>query len=70
MNGLESVLLFSLVVTPFLGAAVLAFFPADNHKLIHWYTRIIAASGLAIAAYLFITFDTGDSLNKYIVDFD
>jgi NADH-quinone oxidoreductase subunit M len=70
LNGLESVLLFSLVVTPFLGAAVLAFFPADNHKLIHWYTRIIAASGLAIAAYLFITFDTGDSLNKYIVDFD
>ena len=70
LNELESVLLFTLVVTPFFGAAVLAFFPADNHQAIHWYSRVIAASGLAIAAYLFITFDTGDDLSKYTVDYD
>ena len=70
VNELESVLLFALVVTPFFGAIALAFFPADNHQAIHWYSRVIAASGLAIAAYLFITFDTGDNLSKYNVDYD
>ncbi|MQG76723.1 MAG: NADH-quinone oxidoreductase subunit M, partial [SAR202 cluster bacterium] len=70
VNGIDSVLLFTLVATPFFGAIALAFFPADRHVLIHWYSRIIAASGLAIAAYLFITFDTSDDLSKYIVDFE
>ena len=70
MNGIDSVLLFTLVVTPFFGAIVLAFFPADRHELIHWYTRLIAAVGLAISAYLFITFDTGDDLSKYSVDYE
>ena len=70
VNGIDSVLLFTLVITPFFGAVVLAFFPADKHEVIHWYSRIIAASGLVIAAYLFVTFDTGDDLSKYIVDFD
>ena len=64
VNGIDSVLLFMLVVTPFFGAIILAFFPADKHELIHWYSRIIAAIGLVIAAYLFVMFDTSADLSS------
>jgi len=70
VNGIDSILLFTLVVTPFFGAIVLAFFPADKHDLIHWYSRIIATTGLVIAAYLFVMFDTSAELSKYTVDYD
>ena len=70
VNGIDSILLFTLVVTPFFGAIVVAFFPADKHDLIHWYSRIIATTGLVIAAYLFVMFDTSADLSKYTVDYD
>ena len=66
---MESVLLFALIAVPFFGALALVLFPADKHSLIHWYTRAVAAAGLVMAVFLFVTYDTSGDLNKYTVDF-
>ena len=55
---MESVLLFALIAVPFFGALALVLFPADKHSLIHWYTRAVAAAGLVMAVFLFVTYDT------------
>ena len=66
---MEGVLLFALVAVPFFGALALVFFPADKHALIHWHTRAVAFVGMAMAVYLFVTYDTDGDLAKYTVDF-
>ena len=69
MSSMEGALLFALIAVPFFGALAMVFFPANEHRLIHWYTRAIAFAGLVLAVWLFVTFDTGGDLGKYTVDF-